>query len=230
LFHVGGDCSDAVDAAVSADIGPEAAGLARALGERQLHMLTRLAEIGLEIAAAVERRATAEASTPGDAASGCDWGLVYARIARAVHLTIALQSKLLKDVIALDEGRVPTVDAEAEARRARTDARIDRIGRIAHRVLEAECDDEDAVERLSSTLWERLEDEDICGDLSDRPIGEIVALICKDLGLDPDWRLWAHEAWAVEEAEAGAPGSPFVDRAAPDAGPPMAFPPHAASP
>jgi hypothetical protein len=40
------------------------------------------------------------------------------------------------------------------------------------------------------TLTERLYDIE---DLLDRPIGATVALICADLGLTPDWELWAVE-------------------------------------
>ena len=43
-----------------------------------------------------------------------------------------------------------------------------------------------------------------------RPIGEIVALICKDLGLEPDWGRLAQEAWAQAEIADGDPGSPFA--------------------
>jgi hypothetical protein len=237
------DCPDAAVEAAPADIGPQAAPApARAFVEQQLRMLTRLAEVGLNIAGAVERRALAEASAPGAADQGCDWGLVYSRIARAVRLTIALQSKLLKDLAAFDEagaGQSPAADGEATAEHDRAALRTDRIGRIAQRVVEAEIADKYAAERLSNTMWERLDDEDIYGEVLERPIGEIVALICKDLGLSPDWRRWAHEAWALAEAQTGAPGSPFAGHAAavaavgepsPDTGPPMGFTPQAASP
>jgi hypothetical protein len=207
---------------------------ARAVCDQQIQMLTRLAETGLNIAAAVERQAMSD-TLPLDR----DWGLTYSRIARAVRQTIALQSKLMHDLAALDEvqaNRPPAPDLAAKAERDRAAARTDRIGRIADRVIDAECDNERTVERLSDTLWERLRDDDIYGDLGDRPIGEIVALICKDLGLSPDWSRWAHEAWAVAEAETGAPGSPFVGLAAvagqwrPETGPPMRFTPQGASP
>ncbi len=70
-------------------------------------------------------------------------------------------------------------------------------------------------------------------------------MICADLGLSPDWRRLAHEAWAQKEIAGGAPGSPFAafeaqppDCPAPDIQPrqpaaaaePLPFAPRAASP
>jgi len=46
-------------------------------------------------------------------------------------------------------------------------------------------------------------------DFDERPISAVVAQICADLGLTPDWRLWAKEDWALDEAEA-VPDSPFA--------------------
>src|SRR5687767_8630850 len=79
---------------------------ARALIERQLAMLTRLAEIGMEIAEACGREAVA-APGAGEGAAQTperlrDPGLAFARVARAVRMTIALQSRLAKDLAALD--------------------------------------------------------------------------------------------------------------------------------
>ncbi len=48
-------------------------------------------------------------------------------------------------------------------------------------------------------------------DCSRRPIGAVIALICKDLGATPDWERWAGEDWALEEARTRAPGSPYAD-------------------
>ena len=58
---------------------------------------------------------------------------------------------------------------------------------------------------------ERLDNDDIYGLVATRPLGELVAMICDDLGLQPDWNHLAAEAWAQAEIESGAQGSPFVD-------------------
>ena len=60
-------------------------------------------------------------------------------------------------------------------------------------------------------LRERLDDGDEEeADFADRPIGELVARICKDLGITPDWSLLEDEDWAIEEARTRPPGSPFA--------------------
>jgi hypothetical protein len=48
---------------------------------------------------------------------------------------------------------------------------------------------------------------------ADRPASAVIAQVCAELGLTPDWRLWAKEAWALEEADT-LPGSPFAGLAA----------------
>jgi hypothetical protein len=55
---------------------------------------------------------------------------------------------------------------------------------------------------------------------ADAPISEWIAAICADLGLTPDWSLWAGEDWAAEEAVT-RPDSPFASLwPAPDFGSP----------
>jgi hypothetical protein len=47
-------------------------------------------------------------------------------------------------------------------------------------------------------------------DFADRPIGELVARICRDLGVTPDWGLFEDDDWAIEEARTRPPGSPLA--------------------
>ncbi|MGB8842867.1 MAG: hypothetical protein WCC64_17565, partial [Aliidongia sp.] len=47
-------------------------------------------------------------------------------------------------------------------------------------------------------------------DFMSRPVGALVAGICTDLYLDPDWHLWQHERWAVKEIRDKPPGSPYA--------------------
>jgi hypothetical protein len=170
---------------------------ARALIEGNIAMLTRLAEVGMGIAEDAGRRSHALAQGGEDAgADAPDPALSYARAARAVRMTIALQSRLSKDLLALDE-------ADDKARAARAGVRLRRVHRLVKRALEdGEGDeaDEDEVERLSTGAWERLRDLDEA-DLADRPLSEIVALICRDLGLSPQTSALALQA--ARDAEAG---------------------------
>jgi hypothetical protein len=162
----------------------------RARIEGQLVMLDRLAAIGMEIAEACGR--DAKAAPNADEARAV--GLVFARVARAVRMTIALQSRLMKDLAALDR-------ADDLAERARTTRRRIRLRRLVEDAARASVAakreagrqfwaDEDAVEdeieQLSSEAYERLvdaEDDEFTGGAFD----EVVAGIAADLGLSPDW-------------------------------------------
>ena len=179
--------------------------------ERQLTVLGRLAEAGLNLALAIERQATTEGAAPVVAG---DVALAYARVSRAVRLSVALQAKVIKDLQALDQAAASrlygqTVNAERERQRL-AEQRQDRVQRIVERVIAAEVADAAEVDRLAEAASERLEHDDIYGDLAKRPVGEIIALICRDLDLSPDWTRLAAEAWAQEEIESGAAGSPFA--------------------
>jgi len=69
------------------------------------------------------------------------------------------------------------------------------------------------VERLKAELKERLEEEDpdeVFFNRTHWPIGEAIALICQDLGLDPDWDRWENRPWARQEAETSPLGSPYA--------------------
>lgn len=169
---------------------------AHALVERQLQVLTRLAEIGMAIAEATERWALAAVDEADASSSGFrgDPGLVYSRVARAVRLTLMLQTRLLKEMPAL--GR-----AETLAKSAQEEARRERAHRLTMRAIRAEHDDADDIEQLSGDAWERLRDEDFGDDLGDRPLGEVVARICHDLGLSPDWGVRAIGATTTDPLE-----------------------------
>jgi hypothetical protein len=100
----------------------------------------------------------------------------------------------------------------------RDDPDIARLGVAVHRddvrahveqVIAAEADGPEA-ERLLADLEERLDDAEAGEDFADRPLGELVAGICRDLGVTPDWNLWRNEDWAMDEARANTPGSPYA--------------------
>jgi hypothetical protein len=169
------------------------AGRAEALRDRQLQMLGELAEIGLELARAVE--AEAKGGELGlDAAI-----LAYARVSRAVRQSIMLQSRLLDGTLA--EGKA----AEAPgARRAEVRARV---SRILDRAVEASNEAPERVERLRAEAAERLESERF-GDLLERPVVDIVADICNDLGLSPDWMALHADINAAEAVRWGDSDDP----------------------
>jgi hypothetical protein len=173
----------------------EAPAWARPMLERQLQMLGELAEIGLELARAVE----AEAKGPD---ANLDRAmLAYSRVARAVRQTIMLQSRLIQGPPGEDEAaeRPAALRAEVKAR----------IGRIVRRVIEGGPETPEGMERLKAEAAERLEAEAF-GDVLERPVVEIIAEICKHLGLKPDWaglvdEINAAETLAAYGSEDGTP-------------------------
>jgi hypothetical protein len=182
-----------------AAIDSTAPGWSRPLVERQLAVLGRLAEAGLNVALAIEGRATAAADEAAPAALD-DIALAYDRVARAVRRTIALQSERIAHLEAPD---APPADRdEATAERKATVGHI--VRRLANKQHRPEFTD-----RIGREARDWLDDENIYGDILAHPVSEIIDWICRDLGLSPDWVRLAQEAWAQEELQSGAVGYPL---------------------
>jgi hypothetical protein len=173
---------------------------------RQAEVLERLSEAALELAMAIKDQAV-------DGGTAAEAALPFSRVARSARMIALLQSRLLKD---MDEARARNrLDPDSEEgmiAAAQESLRLDperhlrklRVERIFDRVAKAHTDDEERIGRLLIEAGERLDDDDIYGDILQRPVGELVALLCRDLGLDPDWTRLAEEAWAQEEIASGA--------------------------
>ena len=126
-----------------------------------------------------------------------DIAMAYNRVARAVRQTIMLQSKLIE---ALQERETARAGRKAAAKAS--------AARILRGVIDEDgANDAERAERLAGEAAERLREEDF-GDLLARPFGEVVADICKDLGLSPDWLALAEDCAAAEAALNGKPAQP----------------------
>jgi hypothetical protein len=138
---------------------------ARQLAERQLEQLAELAEIGLQ-----------QARDGGD----------YAAITRSIRLTHQLQARISKALSWLVQQQVKGVYAAEDRRERSTPQYIHKakIERLIERAVEAHTDDEDEREDLICEGAERLDREDF-GDLLERPVEELVRIICKSLRIDP---------------------------------------------
>jgi hypothetical protein len=162
--------------------------------ERQLALLGELAEIGLEVAREIGRQAKAGP----DPAALQHIAMAYNRVSRAVRLTLMLQTECLKQ--GDQAAQAQAEDAELFEPLYRHKFRVERI---VERLVKAEHDDENTVDRLCVEAGERLDDEDLYGDVLDKPISELVARICQDLGLHPDWAALSQEPWVKAEIESG---------------------------
>lgn len=199
-----------------ADICAEApSDVAPSSADRHLAMLDRLAEAGLQIAIALEAEAKSAASAPADRPVDLEAvALSYSRVARAVRMSLLLHAHLVQGGEVRAQAQAKTTAERpppqpVDPEWAREEVARDRVARIVRRVIQAEHDDEERVERLADEAVERLEDLDCYGAVTARPMSEMVADICHDLGLSPDWTRLAIEAWAVEEMSSGDVGEPL---------------------
>jgi len=179
-----------------------------ALRASRIAILKRLAELGAGLIAGVKRRVEVEAPA-SDALVALS--LYFARISRWVRLAIALCWHIQRGD--WDEPSPPRPP------RPRRDAGLTAEGRAEYRLAAAEL----RLER-DPPDYERPEREERFEPYLERPFGEVVALICRGLGVEPDWEAWAAEPWAQEEIRTRPPTSPYA--AWPDAAPrPVPSPP-----
>ena len=157
-------------------------------------MLDELAEIGMELARDLRR----QAADPDH--DGGDLGLKFARVARAVRQTLALQTRLEEaQALQVRETQARAAKATLERQLKARDRRYE-ASDVVERLMEAENPDWD-MEAFDTELADWLADQNRDTFL-DAPLGEVVAAICRDLELSPDWSRWSDEAWAADAAAA----------------------------
>ena len=149
--------TDLAEAAAQAGVAEDVSAMAASLAEA--------IEADRAAAAAAEMRQTVVARTTAVASA-------YARVSRAIRLTIMLAERL-------DRGwtrRGAADDRHAMAKR--------QIARGVEDAIRREAEGERA-DHLTGALAERLEALDTEDEFPDRSAEEIIAMICRDLGLDP---------------------------------------------
>jgi hypothetical protein len=157
----------------------------------------------------------------------------YAKITRSMRLNLLVEDRLeggLRDrrrgieaaraerTQAASKAAADTARVEAHERWRRANAaELDREAEVQDVVEKtinrAHRGDEEEIDRLEREMLELLEEED--GDYEGyglRPVSETVARLCEALDVDPEWERWSGKDWAIEEAQAGIAGSPYVSR------------------
>ena len=211
-------------------------GLAAERTERHLHMLAELAEIGMQLARDVARQAleVAEDAQKEDArgltakpAGSLDFGLIFARIARAVRQTVALEARLASEAEAGVQQQAASKAASERVHARQQKQRVRGLveDAIAARAASGEGDSGEA-ENLRLDLDELLEDPDIEAELGRRPVGVIVAGICENLGIRADlsgftdaelgFDMASMKPRAKPETEDAGPGQDAASPTAPD--------------
>ena len=168
-------------------------------------MLRELADIGMEIARAVqgEVRAKAEAEPPRSVA---ELGLAFSRVSRAVRQTLALEARLEDDRLARERAAEAAEEAKSQAdgemaeRAAKVKAKLMQL-LYPDRERDHRWDDEDF-----ETLHDDPDDERDEGFVADRPAADVVAGVCGDLGIEPDLRLWTDGSGAAASPARGGGG------------------------
>ena len=197
---------------------------------RHLAGLKRLTELGLRLAEALVAQATGEAvdSEPAPRVISADPGLAFSRVGRCVRLTMALETRLASQPQSLlgsiEAGCKTLVDGIVAQDRVRVAEVKAKVRGVLGFVLETQAREaveparEDDIERLLTEAEDWLDEAHRDDDITDRPLAELVACICRDLGVDFDPSLWADEMLAAatedddpEPAEASyAPGRDYV--------------------
>jgi hypothetical protein len=139
--------------------------------ERQGRVLADLAELGLELARDLKARALA-AGTREDAEG---LALAFHRMSRSVRLTLALESRLVRERHEAVKVRRGEVARAVQARKAQVQAAL------ARQVYDERESDE--AERLLDELDERLEEAGLYEAFAEGPVEACIARLRADLGL-----------------------------------------------
>jgi hypothetical protein len=177
-----------------------------ALRQSRIALLVRLIEFGMQLV----RGLRLDPGAPRR--SLCALAADFARISRWLRVAIFLRVRIAQG--ALDSPREPR---KARTRGPAADlAEAAREAFEAFDAFEAFRPEHEAVRRAPRENLERY---------LERPFGEVVGLICRGIGLRPDWDAWACEPWAQEEIRTRPPASPYADYPGPGPGPSREPPP-----
>jgi hypothetical protein len=195
------------------------------LREARLRRLERMGNIGLNVAEKLDWQVDFCAAYARFDGLSDEKKLVYARRIDEIGATFAKVSRAVSVAAAvedrIDRGVEVFPDPAAQPRRdVKTDPagafKRAQLGEAVEQVISADEKAQyprrqlDLRIRLDRLMAEETQDLD---RFLDRPLGEIVARISRDLGLEPDWDLWDN-AWSAEaetaeaEAKAATPISP----------------------
>ena len=165
--------------------------------ERHRHRLERIAEIGMEMIEAL-RLEWAEPAPDQPRRSAPEIAQAFAQLARAVSRAAALDARLLRDA------KLRALEADRdrwrhEARQGRAAVKAEVRGAVQTLIAKTPAGrkSRDSLERRLHARLDRLDDTADAW-LATTPVPEVIARICYDLGLSPDWaRLdddWAQDA------------------------------------
>src|SRR5271166_4102185 len=140
---------------------------------RVLDVVRKLIDYGKELATTLQRRATTDLAAVTRPFGTRDIGLILARITRGLLLANALETRVV-ELAARPDAPAPPRPARAPAQRAPRAAPATRSS------------DDTADPRLARLPTP----EQIAAEVRRRPVGAVIADICRDLGIMPSHPLW----------------------------------------
>src|ERR1700761_1090738 len=184
-------------------------GLSQAeIDAQDIAMLGELAEITMGVARGLGQLALDKVAA-GDADAAARLGSVITKVGRAVRASVAyrrkIEDQLRKHVAGEAAAKAEAGRGEVSARQEASAARRNMIENAVMRLIYEQDEDKD------DELVERLDEYENFTDFTDRPVSEFISDVCKALKLKFRWDRFEHDPWAIEEAKADPPASPFAE-------------------
>ena len=176
----------------------------------RLKQVQEITAVGMTLLRDVGERVAAAATAPtGEKAEGegppADAAGDFAKISRALRLTLDLEARFDEALralqagkaVALKERRESRLRRDADAERERREARREKvIAQVSIAIAIArESESEAGDSERSEALEERLDKDEAYGELIDRPLREVVGQLCADIGLAFDPAGWRENGW-----------------------------------
>jgi hypothetical protein len=145
---------------------------------RLLDLVRKLIDYGKELATTLRERASTDLRFDALRFGTSDLALILARITRGLNRATALEARLLQNAARLDAEPAPSRAPSRPRQRA-----AQPVARRAHQA-------DDLLAHLPTP-------EQIAAEVRRRPIGAVIADICRDLGILPSHPLWRELQHAI---------------------------------
>lgn len=172
----------------------------RSLALQQIRILTRLAEIAMQLAEGKGVRAVAaqaraaepkadEAAVDAARAEARKAGLAFSRFSSSVQRSLAQRSRAADGLCARDQAQAPDREAARKARRNRHRLEVEHVMGC---MVSDETKDDGKAEALEKELDRRIRDlyDDQDVRVEDRPLGSVMAGLACGIGFAEEWRHW----------------------------------------
>ena len=188
-------------------------------GERQLRMLRRMGDVGIELVERLGQIAMSGAGpASGDGAATMTIPATidsiagaYVKLTQSLRRTLAMETRLSDELKGRRLGVIAARQAQdAELIKVVHECINENIEYAMTKAIRRERPDADRKtnERLLIDMFERLKDSDEFENYRELPPGETIAKLCAAFGLDPEFCIQADdETWMIRHGPADSPPS-----------------------